>query len=160
MEPSDGHSEGVETEPDIKIDDYDKDIEDLIAKIESEPQLAQPPSDEPRPDQGFGKGKEVKFSDNEEISQQRKRYQYNKQHTGLKNLSFNVGAAVTPTDKMQFDQEEPESFGIVKINRPIGNKLSPNVDNTDAVSTISSVGSEGLTDQGYFDLKFYHNKLW
>lgn len=78
----------------------------------------------------------------------------------MKNISFNVGAAVAPTDKMEFDQEEPESFGVVKINRPIGSKLSPNVDSTDAQSTVSSVGSEGFTDQGYFDLKFYHNKLW
>lgn len=80
-----------------------------------------------------------------------------KQHTGLKNISYNVGAAVSPTDKMEFDQEEPESFGLLKINRPIGKTL--HVDNTDAVSTVSN-GSEGLTDQGYFDLKFYHNKLW
>lgn len=80
-----------------------------------------------------------------------------KQHTGLKNISYNVGAAVSPTDKMEFDQEEPESFGVLKINRPIGKTL--HVDNTDAVSTMSN-GSEGLTDQGYFDLKFYHNKLW
>ncbi len=66
-----------------------------------------------------------------------------KQHTGLKNISYNVGAAVSPTDKMEFDQEEPESFGLVKINRPIGKTL--HVDNTDAVSTMSN-GSEGLTD--------------
>lgn len=84
-------------------------------------------------------------------------FQFSKQHTGMKNISFNVGAAVSPTDKMEFVQEEAESFGVVKLNRPFG-KLSPNIiDNSDAVSTASG---EGMTDQGYFDLKFYHNKLW
>lgn len=111
------------------------------------------------------KQKEVKFAEQHEGEEPnigndgKKASRYTKQHTGLKNISFNVGAAVTPTDKMEFDQEERESFGVVKINRPIG-KLSPNVDNSDAHSTVSSVGSEGLTEQGYFDLKFYHNKLW
>lgn len=85
--------------------------------------------------------------------------QPNKQHTGLKNVSSNVGAAVSPSNKMEFDQEHPESFGIVKIGRPTG-KFGANGDNTDALSTISSINSEGLTEQGYFDLKFYHNKLW
>lgn len=104
--------------------------------------------------------KEVKFADEESKIEEtiKKPSRYTKQHTGLKNVSYNVGAAVTPTDKMEFDQEERESFGVVKINRPVGK--TSNVDNSDAHSTISSVGSEGLTDQGYFDLKFYHNKLW
>lgn len=110
-------------------------------------------------------------------------FHLSKQHTGLKNISFNVGAAVSPTDKMEFNQMEPESFGLLKINRPlpsplptwqqsqpqsqqqkhhqtlpITSTLSPNnIDNTDAVSMVSS---EGFTEQGYFDLKFYHNKLW
>lgn len=83
----------------------------------------------------------------------------NKQHTGLKNISSNVGAAVSPSTKMEFDQEHPESFGVVKIGRPVG-KSSSNGDNADAMSTISSINSEGMTEQGYFDLKFYHNKLW
>lgn len=106
------------------------------------------------------RSREVKF-DNAVPSPQstsiRKPMQPNKQHTGLKNISFNVGAAVTPGNKMEFEQEEPESFGVVKLNRPIGK--SPNPD-SDAMSTISSINSEGITDQGYFDLKFYHNKLW
>lgn len=107
--------------------------------------------------------KEVKFEDDvKEIVEpihikKPTHFPLSKQHTGLKNISYNVGAAVSPTDKMEFDQEEPESFGVLKINRPIGKTL--HVDNTDAVSTMSN-GSEGLTDQGYFDLKFYHNKLW
>ena len=92
-------------------------------------------------------------------------FQLTKQHTGMKNISFNVGAAVSPTDKMEFVQEQPESFGIVKINQPIGgsSKLSPrhpdNGHHDDTHSVASSTG-EGITDQGYFDLKFYHNKLW
>lgn len=105
--------------------------------------------------------KEIKFNANNVIDvdglgRRPKRFLHTKQHTGMKNISFNVGAAVAPSDKMQFDQEERESFGVVKINRPIGKS----VDNTDNMSTVSSANSEGLTDQGYFDLKFYHNKLW
>lgn len=111
-----------------------------------------------------GTTKEVKFNENHIIDvdglhRKPKRFQHTKQHTGLKNISFNVGAAVSPTDKMEFDQEAPESFGVVKINRPVG-KSPSNADNTDAMSTVSSMNSEGLTEQGYFDLKFYHNRLW
>lgn len=88
-------------------------------------------------------------------------FHYNKQHTGLKNISFNVGAAVSPTDKMEFNQEKPESFGLLKINRPIGNKpLLIDHHRLDQMSAMSPTHSEGLTDQGYFDLKFHHNKLW
>lgn len=106
-------------------------------------------------DDSANRSRGVKFSDEHE-PRQAARFQPNKKHTGLKNISFNVGAAVMPSNKMQFDQEQPESFGIVKIGKPIG-KLSPNADNTDA---LSPVNSERLTDQGYMDLKFYHNKLW
>ncbi|XP_055915726.1 alpha-tubulin N-acetyltransferase 1 isoform X1 [Eupeodes corollae] len=97
----------------------------------------------------------------ENLSQPQKpsSFQLSKQHTGLKNISFNVGMAVTPTKKMEFDQEQTDEFGIVKINRPPGKLVSPPPpDNTDAMSTVSS--GEGFTDQGYYDLKFYHNKLW
>lgn len=101
-------------------------------------------------------------------------FHYSKQHTGLKNLSFNVGAAVMPTGKMQFDQEQPESFGMVKINRPtkaslytwephkiMGRKkeLRLDVPNPEKLM-MASKSAENLTDQGYLDLKFYHNKLW
>lgn len=115
--------------------------------------------------------KEVKFVD--ETSSVRKPqppsnfFHLSKQHTGLKNRSFNVGAAVSPTDKMEFVQERPESFGLLKINRPIGghlaavqqhNKLlSPQMER-DHHGGVSP--GEGMTDQGYFDLKFFHNKLW
>lgn len=100
-------------------------------------------------------------------------FHYSKQHTGLKNLSFNVGAAVMPTAKMQFDQEQPESFGVVKINRParnallhfephkiIGKKKSMRLDVPNPVAMVTSKSAENLTDQGFLDLKFYHNKLW
>lgn len=77
----------------------------------------------------------------------------------MKNRSFGVGMAVMPSSKMEFNQQEREDFGVVKINRPLGNEVTtPGHDNTDAMSTVSSTG--GLTDQGYNDLKFYHNKLW
>lgn len=86
-------------------------------------------------------------------------FHLSKQHTGMKNRSYGVGMAVTPSPKMEFDQEAREDFGVVKINRPIGKQpLSPNA-NEETMSTVSS-GAEGLTDQGYYDLKFYHNKLW
>ncbi|KAH8343035.1 hypothetical protein KR059_003974 [Drosophila kikkawai] len=89
-------------------------------------------------------------------------FQLSKQHTGMKNRSFGVGGAVMPSSKMEFDQTEREDFGVVKINRPPGHDVtSPGHDNADAMSTVSSGGGGGgLTDQGYYDLKFYHNKLW
>ncbi|XP_055385603.1 alpha-tubulin N-acetyltransferase [Condylostylus longicornis] len=87
------------------------------------------------------------------------RYRGNKQHTGMKNMSFGVGAAVTPTTKMEFYQEQPADFGIVKINQPGGKSF--NSSNDDNASVISSVTSgDGFTGQGYYDLKFHHNKLW
>lgn len=88
-------------------------------------------------------------------------FHLSKQHTGMKNRSYGVGMAVTPTTKMEFDQESREDFGVVKINRPIGKcALSPSASHPadDVMSTVSS--GEGLTEQGYNDLKFYHNKLW
>ncbi|XP_075164775.1 alpha-tubulin acetylase isoform X2 [Haematobia irritans] len=89
-------------------------------------------------------------------------FHLSKQHTGMKNRSYGVGMAVTPTSKMEFDQESREDFGIVKINRPVGKcgGISPSASHPgdDVMSTVSS--GEGLTDQGYNDLKFYHNKLW
>lgn len=100
-------------------------------------------------------------------------FHYSKQHTGLKNLSFNVGAAVMPSGKMEFDDDEPASFGIVKINRQ-SKKLFPNwephpiigrkkwlrLDVPHPERLMASKSAENLTDQGYLDLKFYHNKLW
>lgn len=143
----DGGDDGTES----KIN-YSKSVEDIIADIENVD------LDEINEANGSSetsnRSREVKF---DETARVRRPMQPNKQHTGLKNISFNVGAAVAPSNKMEFDQEEPESFGVVKLNRPIGRS---NNDNTDAMSTISSANSEGMTEQGYFDLKFYHNKLW
>lgn len=87
-------------------------------------------------------------------------FPHSKQHTGLKNISFNVGAAVSPTDKMEFDQEEPESFGVLKINRPIGVEHHAIIDPVGPHTNLSNGSTEGFTDQGYFDLKFHHNRLW
>lgn len=140
--------------------DYSKSVEDIIADIENVDLQAINDSTNGSIEANESiRSREVKFdaATPQQPNSFRKPMQPNKQHTGLKNISFNVGAAVTPGNKMEFEQEEPESFGVVKINRPIGK--SPNPD-SDALSTISSINSEGITDQGYFDLKFYHNKLW
>lgn len=143
--------------------DYDKSVEEIIANIEN---VNMNESEALLQTHVFGTNtepsKQVTFLDNnivdvDGLNPKPTRFQHNKQHTGLKNISFNVGAAVSPTDKMEFDQEAPESFGIVKINRPIGN-APVHTDTTDAMSTVSS--TEGFTEQGYFDLKFYHNRLW
>lgn len=152
-------SDGIESEG-LNID-YDKSAEEIISDIENvhisncESILSE------RNAENGKTSSEASFNANKIIdvdglNRKPKRFQHSKQHTGLKNISFNVGAAVMPSGKMEFDQEEPESFGVVKINRPVGKAA----DNTDAVSTVSSNNSEGLTEQGYFDLKFYHNKLW
>ena len=100
-------------------------------------------------------------------------FHYSKQHTGLKNLSFNVGAAVMPSASMEFDQAKPESFGVVKITRPAGNRIPQwephkiigrkkglRLDVPHPEKLLASKSAENLTDQGYLDLKFYHNKLW
>lgn len=154
---------------DLKSDsqqiDYSKSVEDIIADIESV-ELS-PPASAAEAFEPPMKAREVKFDERSHSdgltasttagpgSQWNRA---NKQHTGLKNISSNVGAAVMPSGKMEFDQERPESFGVVKIGRPVGKHA--NGDNADAMSTISSINSEGMTEQGYFDLKFYHNKLW
>lgn len=142
--------------------DYSKSVEDIIADIESASLSLEPPvSSNGVATAATGeshKSREVKFHEaiQSEPPSYRKQFMPNKQHTGMKNISSNVGAAVAPTSKMEFDQEHPESFGVVKLNRPVGRSDQ----HDDAVSTISSINSEGLTEQGYFDLKFYHNKLW
>lgn len=143
--------------------DYSKSVEDIIADIESASLTLEPPvsSNGVATAASVGelhKAREVKFNEaiQSEQPSYRKQFMPNKQHTGMKNISSNVGAAVAPNSKMEFDQEHPESFGVVKINRPVGRSEH----HDDAVSTISSINSEGLTEQGYFDLKFFHNKLW
>lgn len=90
------------------------------------------------------------------------KYRINKMHMGLKNMSTNVGAAVTPNSKMEFYQETPESFGQVKITQPIGVMVKEQHLSNVIISPTSSQDSDKshLTDQGFFDLKFFHNKLW
>lgn len=147
--------EKIQVEIEEKLDEMIQNVNHIDLNIDHALQHDEPTNRE----------KEVKFEEHVNVKEfidpihvkKPTYFPLSKQHTGLKNISYNVGAAVSPTDKMEFDQEEPESFGVLKINRPIGKTLP--VDNTDAVSTMSN-GSEGLTDQGYFDLKFYHNKLW
>ncbi|XP_058054887.1 alpha-tubulin N-acetyltransferase-like [Anopheles bellator] len=90
----------------------------------------------------------------------RKPARYTKQHTGLKNISFGVGAAVMPSGKMEFDQEENEGFGSVKINRPIGRSGGSARHGDNDNESVYSNGSQQGAGGGHFDLKFYHNKLW
>lgn len=80
---------------------------------------------------------------------------FNKMHTGMKNISTNVGLAVSPSARMEFDQEANEGFGSVKIGRPIRNSMERH-------SESDSIISDGtrINDQGHVDLKFYHNRLW
>ncbi|XP_055614366.1 alpha-tubulin N-acetyltransferase-like [Uranotaenia lowii] len=90
---------------------------------------------------------------------------HNKQHTGLKNISFGVGSAVTPCGKMEFEQEQDEGFGTVKIGRPIGksgtrHSLHSGGDGDNESVYSKNSDSSHITDHGHFDLKFYHNKLW
>lgn len=104
-------------------------------------------------------------------------FHYSKQHTGLKNLSFNVGAAVMPSAKMEFVEEEPGSYGVVKVSRRAAREALPlvgvphkiigrkkclrlDVPDPEKFMRAASKSAENLTDQGYLDLKFYHNKLW
>jgi hypothetical protein len=86
-------------------------------------------------------------------------FQHSKQHTGLKNMSTGVNWCVTPTTKMEFDQEANDGFGSVKINRPIGVKAQLSPGDTESIDSRMSNGSN-KTDQGHMDLKFYHNRLW
>ncbi|BFF97902.1 alpha-tubulin N-acetyltransferase 1 [Drosophila madeirensis] len=142
-------------------------MEEPQTQFEPEPEPITPPSPPPKthtPTPPSVRSPEVA----ESIIGENRRpaaFQLSKQHTGMKNRSFGVGMAVMPSSKMEFDQEEREDFGVVKINRPPGHDAhSPGHDNTDAVSTVSSGGGGGggghLTNEGYNDLKFYHNRLW
>lgn len=96
-------------------------------------------------------------------------FHLSKQHTGMKNRSRGVGMAVMPTNKMEFDQEQREEFGVLKINRPIVSLKSPSQLSTAEANACSTPLEDelknlslhkGLTDQGFHDLKFYHNRLW
>lgn len=75
----------------------------------------------------------------------------------MKNISTNVGMAVSPGARMEFDQEKNEGFGAVKIGHPI-RKSHEGHSETDSV--LSNGSRATATDQGHLDLKFYHNRLW
>uniref|UniRef100_A0A1B0DF53 Uncharacterized protein n=1 Tax=Phlebotomus papatasi TaxID=29031 RepID=A0A1B0DF53_PHLPP len=129
-------------------------------EADEEPQ-AEDDEPEPEPEELAEEKSPVEEVVERPIFQRPTHFQHNKQHTGLKNLSFNVGMAVTPTAKMEFDQEAPESFGVVKIGRPIGGvRGSPGADPSDTASVISAGSGGSHTEQGFLDLKFHHNKLW
>lgn len=88
------------------------------------------------------------------LTPQNPNYLHNKMHTGLKNISTNVLVAVSPSNRMEFDQEKNEGFGSVKINRPIRSFNYRH--ETDSMVSDSS----RINEKGHQDLKFYHNKLW
>lgn len=120
---------------------------------EPEPEPEQQPEPEPEPEP-----EEHQADNNNPLL---RKIKTGKQQTGMKNMSFGVGAAVTPSNKMEFDQEDRRGdFGVVKINRPHGKMMSPNNDDAMSTSSKATAGGDGFTGQGYYDLKFYHNKLW
>lgn len=88
-------------------------------------------------------------------------FQHNRKNMGLKNVSNQVGAAVNGRNpNIEFDQISNDGFGSVKIGRPIGFHGKSLAVSEDDTSSISSRVEHTHTDQGYFDLKFYHNRLW
>lgn len=84
-------------------------------------------------------------------------FKLNKQHTGQKNVShFTLG----DDRKVDYDEASERYGSITKTVRPIdfhGKSLAVNEDET---SSISSKLEHTHTDQGFLDLKFYHNRLW
>lgn len=178
--------------------------------------------------------------DNDELAAeaQRRRFQLNKQHTGMKNMSFNVTAAVAPAPRSAapaahadvvgmdaahyemlapaglvvngdggggnhhqqrhhhyhhggaaagrlsktFVEMKPRSSAYgggdaedggpaagIPAYRPVVNQLCESAQIAEAQRLLQlqqlqqkthAEQPEGVTDQGYFDLKFYHNKLW
>lgn len=88
-------------------------------------------------------------------------------------MSYNVTAAVAPSGQSEFRKlalpskpicvesraqqpdQSPKSFPFYKA--PINQLCESPVEKATRGVTLFQ---DGLTDQGYFDLKFYHNKLW
>lgn len=128
---------------------------------------------------------------------QRNHFQLTKQHTGMKNMSYNVTAAVTAACDGPVDGADavgrgtvqwtpPKSFVDAKpahmkaaangagipAYRPVANQLCESSQIAAATKRLQQeqqqqqhvaadvVQPDGITEQGYFDLKFYHNKLW
>lgn len=132
-------------------------------------------------------------------------FQHSKQHTGMKNMSFNVTAAVAPAPttaaaaaattnaaapphvryapaKTFVDAKPPQrqqqqspltngdggnGGGVMPAYRPVANQLCESAQIAEAQrqqqqrqAKAEAVLPDGVTEQGYFDLKFYHNKLW
>lgn len=130
---------------------------------EPEPEEEEEPEPEPEPEQEPEPEPEPEPEDHHADNNNPllRKFKTGKQQTGMKNMSFGVGAAVTPSNKMEFDQEDRGDFGVVKINRPPGKMMSsPNNDDAMSTSSKATAGGDGFTGQGYYDLKFYHNKLW
>lgn len=87
-------------------------------------------------------------------------YHFNKRQTGKKNLSSII---LGTDDKIEFDQSDHNyGYGVVKINRPIGTRSRSSTDEhlNDNESVHSHDSARTHTDQGYFDLKYYSQKLW
>lgn len=92
----------------------------------------------------------------------------------MKNMSYNVTAAVAPSGQIEYvhssppnpicvqtqqppsDQTSPQSFPFYKA--PINQLCESPLEKTTHRGT--TLFPDGLTEQGFFDLKFFHNKLW
>lgn len=94
-----------------------------------------------------------------------------RKNMGIKNCSSQVGLAVNgdASTKIDFDHTDHEShvgygYEHEKIGSPIDfhemNGKSLAVAEDDDTSSISARVANTHTDKGYFDLKFYHNRLW
>lgn len=120
---------------------------------------------------------------------QRNHFQLTKQHTGMKNMSYNVTAAVAPVvdaaehavGRSTVQWTPPKTFVDAKPHQvkvtngagmpaygPVANQLCESSQIAAEAKRLQlehqpraeHVMPDGITDQGYFDLKFYHNKLW
>lgn len=94
-----------------------------------------------------------------------------RKNMGIKNSSSQVGLCVNgeADTKIDFDHTDHEShvgygYEHEKIGSPIDfhemNAKSLAVAEDDDTSSISARVANSHTDKGYFDLKFYHNRLW
>lgn len=85
---------------------------------------------------------------------------HNRKNMGIKNLSSQVGAAINgiATPRIEFDQASNDGFD--KIRHPMTYPRKSLAVSEDDTHSISSRVAHTHTDQGYFDLKFYHNRLW
>lgn len=89
-------------------------------------------------------------------------------------MSYNVTAAVAPSGQPAYKNTNPSKPNCVETAAPQPNKapqsfpfykapinqLCESPVEKSSTRGATTLFQDGLTDQGYFDLKFYHNKLW